>query len=298
MSRRQLRQAFIVTIAVAAAGACNPSVSAFSECPAERPALGEACGSPGDSCDYGDDGCGSTITATCGDDGVWSVGTGSSCNPPFPDPPPVEPCPASSPGQGEYCASNGQYCDYYEGDFCEEWIAEATCVDNAWDVVEYYGSGECNPPPAECPIDMPREGSECPYDPDSWDGWPSYCSWETATPCGDAWVDGHCAANEAGTMVWELALNVACQAPEGQCGAYDSVTGCRDDATCQWLTPSCDDGPNNVTAGCYAKADCASSADACGDWGTCAKVSYDPCYDAACQACSADIDVCLPNATP
>jgi hypothetical protein len=292
-----LRQAFVVTVAtmgVAAVPACN-SVTTFADsiCPSNVPPRGGLCDAPGQECFYEDE-CGSSFSATC-DDSAWQIGSPESCNPPIPVPPDPEPCPDDPPQHGAYCSTIGQYCDYFSGglDFCDDLYIEATCSDTGWFVDEWYGMGECNPPPAECPIDIPVEGSLCEYDPDSWDGWPSYCWWESGSPCGPAEVDGACQADGNGEMIWALNVNITCAATPEECQDWDAEIGCGTDDGCRWLAPSCDASGNNVEAGCYPSGDC--TVDGCGAWGTCTNVSYDPCHNAACQACAADTDACIPN---
>jgi hypothetical protein len=294
--KKTLTQAFVITVAaagIAAVPACN-TVTAFSDslCPSNAPAHAGLCDAPGQECFYEDD-CGSSFSATC-TDAAWQIQSPESCNPPFPEPPP-EPCPIEAPQDEVYCSTIGQFCDYSSGgiDFCDELYVEATCTDSGWHVEEWWGMGECNPPPALCPIDIPVEGSLCEYDPDSWDGWPSYCAWDAGSPCGPANVEGFCEPYGNGEMIWSLTVNTTCTATPEQCQQWDAEVGCGTDAGCRWLAPSCDASGNNVVAGCYPAADC--TVDGCGAWGTCTNVSYDPCHNAECQACAGDTDACIPN---
>jgi hypothetical protein len=281
-----LRQAFILTIA-ATTPACwigvtnNPPEP--GSCPAEQPAAGSDCSQNGSACNYVDE-CGHDVEVTC-EDFAWQVSTSASCNPP----PPV--CPDEPPAAGEFCDAIGNLCTYHVGDFCDERVVEATCTATGWEVEEYWES-TCNPPPAECPAAAPIAGSECEYQPDTIDGYPSYCPYTAQTPCGEAIVEGRCEPNEESIIVWNVTVP-ACTATPEQCQIYDLDIACAADAGCAWRAPGCEtEGAPLVEAGCYPSLDC--TVEGCGTWGSCETVTYNPCYNSDCDACAAETSVCVP----
>ena len=80
------------------------------------------------------------------------------------------------------------------------------------------------------------------------------------------------------------------QSPQYPCAQYGSMEACQADFGCRWLTPaSCGNGPL-VQTGCYRVADCTPGSCPAGQ--TCTLVDYDPCYMAACAACSGSTKVC------
>jgi hypothetical protein len=162
LAPRKLASPFLTTVAAAAAamtlgaGGCTTDIRFadscdFGEdgcdapCPEAFPSAGDSCVQLGQSChSYSD--CSDT-TATCGDDGAWSVEVQqSSCNPP----PPVPVCPAELPEDGGYCEqdwSGSEYvCDGYLDPFCGLPVSATCTFEGIWSVTQI----DCNPPP---PID-------------------------------------------------------------------------------------------------------------------------------------------------
>ncbi len=199
-------------------------------------------------------------------------------------------CPAQEPADGDLCFSEGASCFY--GDVCDGGETNATCEGGVWKT-EFWGGG-CNPPPPECPPVQPTEGEVCAYQPDTWGGYPSYCNYDVETPCGTSQLYMGCQSDpNSGEMVWAVdEPPPSCELPPEQCQLYADATACDADSGCQWLVPGCTDGGNEVPAGCYAAIDCAT--EGCGEWGECFAGVHDPCHDSLCNACAAEIDVCLP----
>jgi hypothetical protein len=144
---RALRSAFITTLTTAAITAtmasgcetfdchgtdlpvgtsCNPP---FVSCPEERPEAGDACELEVGSCDYeGEDG---TDTATCGEDGTWTIELAA-------------PCPDEIPTDAESCEDSEREgdCHYVVATACGEEQAIASCgynygaTERTWHVEE------------------------------------------------------------------------------------------------------------------------------------------------------------------
>lgn len=198
-------------------------------------------------------------------------------------------CPTDVPQEGEVCFAEGMTC--YYGDVCDEGETQATCDGGAWETDNFVGG--CNPPPPECPTMKPTLGEICEYEPDTW-GYASWCAYDVETPCGSSEIFLGCQSDpNSGEMVWGVdEPPPSCELPPEQCQLYLDANACDADAGCQWLVPGCTDGGNEVPAGCYAAIDCAT--EGCGDWGECFAGVHDPCHDSLCNACAAEIDVCIP----
>jgi hypothetical protein len=240
-----------------------------------EPQPGSACATT-DTCSY--DWCGaSNVTATCVD-GAWEVQYGSTCNPP----PPQE-CPVTAPyGQG--CWEAGVVCTY--SDECGNPF-EATCDGATWQVGEPGTS--CNPPPPECPLELPTAGLACP-DPAPAIG----CPYEVPSVCGTLFVVASCVADAFGGTAWTVEGDT-CMPPTPDCASYATSAACLLDASCRWLEPGCGDGMQlEATAGCYPKDDCMGGGglDSCGDGLTCTEVIANPCWNSMCDACGATAYVC------
>jgi hypothetical protein len=152
--RKVLKAPFIVTVAAAAslAGAvalpgCDPTVTNGS-CPESAPEIGSSCEEDGLSCNYGEESCGIPIYRTCMGE-VWDRAPTVACNPPPPE------CPAEVPKAGSACEERGKTCNY-DTTGCPSVV---TCGDDGtWSEPI---SPACNPPPPECPVEMPKAGSAC-----------------------------------------------------------------------------------------------------------------------------------------
>jgi hypothetical protein len=256
--RKTLSQAFVLTVAVGSGGCWlgvtnNPPE--LRSCPDEQPSHGADCYDDGLSCGYLDE-CSQSVTASC-DDGAWEVRTSGTCNPPPPT------CPTNAPAHGEACDALGMSCSYITGDICDEWQVEASCTENGWEVEE-WPTGSCNPPPAECPPVVPVAEGACEFQPDSFDGYPSYCPYPAQTPCGEVVIEAGCAYQSDGSVTWSVAVP-ACAATAEQCQIYDVDAACDADGGCAWRAPGCDvgDAPQ-VLEGCYPREDCALAG--CGEW--------------------------------
>lgn len=191
-------------------------------------------------------------------------------------------CPASPPAEGSDCPDVGMSCAFDIGGCPRDF----TCEADGWE--EHVTS--CNPPPPDCPKDLPAAGSVCQAE---W-GYPIGCVYEVATPCGPEAVNASCTNGPYG-LVWEHVYGGdPCQATDETCGGYDHPDVCGADAACQWLVPGCAEGTATVAVeGCYAASDCTQTG--CGDWGTCETVVHDPCWNDLCNACGMDVDVCVPK---
>ncbi len=288
-----LRQAFVstATTAVVAATVASGCGTIFTNppyldpCPEASPASGSTCNDEGLGCGYIDE-CGNPIEYTCGS-GTWAISEVTSCNPPPPDE-----CPGSQPAWGEPCDAIGLTCSFGL-DHCGQLIT-GECTLDGWIIDEIFS---CNPPPAECPDELPVEGSPCTYQPDTIDDYPSFCGYAVETPCGTQTVEASCVDVE-GAVVWQFDSPPTCEAEPEQCQTYDGPGACEADPGCAWRTPGCAGGegaPSLDTAGCFPIEDCATTVDACGAWGTCTLVTHNPCWNSECDACGGEISVCIPN---
>lgn len=209
---------------------------------------------------------------------------GATSNPPEP-----ESCPTVQPTGGDFCNVTGLSCDYDDG--CNG--ITYTCEDAAW-VASPIGT--CNPPPAECPATAPEVGTLCNEEPGTFDGYPSYCTYDVSTPCGEQPAVLGCQQSPISLEYeWVIVEAPSCEAEPSQCQAYASSALCEADVGCSWRVPGCGDelGAPAVPTGCYPSADCEVSG--CGDWGTCTNVTFDPCWNSLCDACGAETNVCIPN---
>jgi hypothetical protein len=254
--KRSLQQAFIVTIGAVL------TVGAAPGCDGGH---GETTHNPPSPCD--------DILAEC-------------------NPPPPGYCPDVEPAHGSWCPEVGLECEYGD-DYCDG--MSAFCGPNGWET--FYNS--CNPPPPECPAVQPEVGTVCEPQIDTWGEYPSWCGYEVETPCGPQIGTLSCLMDDLGDVTWQIEQSTpqpSCNLPPELCHAYDDAALCGADPGCQWLAPGCADPGGEVTIplGCYPIAtDCAT--EGCGTWGSCLSGIHDPCYGAACDACGAEISVCLPN---
>ena len=101
-----------------------------------------------------------------------------------------------------------------------------------------------------------------------------------------------CKNNPDNEVVWTIEEPSQCEAPPSQCFEYAQSGACDADVNCRWLVPGCDEGmaPSVEVAGCYPAADC-ESVD-CASWGKCETVTHNPCWNAPCDACGAETEVC------
>ncbi len=281
MKRNALRQSFLITVtaaALAAPVACTNQVSLFEDdddtnppgCPATQPS--GACADEGLTCHYGA-AC-DRVEATC-EGGQWlTVQDNSNCA-----------CPASIPTDGTSCFQEGLSCGYGD-DFCGFPEQEAECRDGEWS--SWYNS--CNPPPPfECPVDLPLEGTSC--DENGW-GSAGTCFYDEETPCGTQQVQADCTWDELHLqMMWTVEAPTCSSA---QCETYGHKDLCDADTGCRWLVPGCGSGTETVTPeGCYPIDDC--TANSCDEGEACVTTVHDPCAFSLCNACGAEANVCLPT---
>ena len=285
-SKKPLRAAFVVTVALATSGcdsevscddpnvACNPPIV---DCPAVIPNGGDSCDPEVGSCGYLDD-CGSEVTASC-DDGSWSVDIGS-CNPP----PPGE-CPAEAPAAGAPCDPEVGSCSY--ADECGQSFT-VSCNGSSWEIDEPIAS--CNPPPP-CPDILPAEGDPCELSPG---GTPVGCQYDIETACGPAVASADCVAVEEQGLVWQVTAP-PCTPPEPNCFNYANAGVCEADSTCRWLVPGCGgQGDPGFAAGCFPALECTVGPnDNCGEFQECVTLNHDPCWNSNCGSCGADTNACV-----
>lgn len=270
--RRELRKAFVTTVAAAAVAlllpACDGSVDVEpgeTSCPEARPAVGSACGGSM-NCYYDDSSCGAPFTCV---DGAW-VDQSPPCNPP-----PPEECPDSAPADGSVCWNLDMVCDYPGWDECEPHLT-ATCVGGTWDTEEQVVS--CNPP-EPCPGEVPEDGSSC--------GAPMECDYTAESPCGPVPTHASC---DGGT--WSVDSIICNPPPPDPCTAIASLADCVADPTCRWLVPGCGQ-PMLPQEGCFPLADC--SPESCPPGESC-QVASTLCDN--CQTCDFPVQVCLPAGPP
>ena len=80
--------------------------------------------------------------------------------------------------------------------------------------------------------------------------------------------------------------------PSRPCGAYPDAATCGADRGCTWLAPGCGAVPLPAP-GCFSLTPCNVDLD-CAAGTTCQTVTYNPCAGLPCDACGADVNVCLP----
>jgi len=195
--------------------------------------------------------------------------------------PPGIGCPGSLPAPGDACFE-ANICDFGVDD-CGLPLS-ATCSNGTWQV---SGPAVCNPPPPdpECPVDLPAAGAPC-----NW-------NWQTGFGCSYM-VDNGCGMQSISVMCDPTTTTVQYTAPTcGQCATLTTEGACNTDAACRWLTPGCG-MPALPQAGCFAVMDCAADTDCTTAGDTCQDLSYNPCYNKACDACGGQAKVCLPPPGP
>jgi len=198
--------------------------------------------------------------------------------------PPPAACPSEIPSSGDACPAVGLDCEYDKG--CGgTW---AYCGEQGWEL----SHTTCNPPVPICPTEMPTVGEIC--------GQQYPCAFQVPSPCGPLDVVLTCVGDGDGGSTWEYRTDGAgrpipiphCDLPPDACHSYVDEAQCAADPNCQYLVPGCGDTTEQlVEAGCYPAIDC--DADSCGDWGSCVTGIHDPCYGQACDACGAEINVCV-----
>jgi hypothetical protein len=205
--------------------------------------------------------------------------------------PPAAVCPDAPPSGGDAC-TDPLTCDYGT-DACG-YTNRATCNGGVWTLDL---APPCNPPPPpQCPVEIPALGAQC--EADSEGMVPMDCVYTMATPCGDQQVIMSCEAATQGELPsWVFSTAPTCEALPEECQGYAESTACDTDPGCVWRVPSCSATVNapDVVAGCYAVDDCDVDPTACGAWGTCQLLSYDPCWNSLCNACGAQASMCVPN---
>lgn len=275
--RKAPRASFVITVTAAASAltlaalpGCGSTVS--GSCPEAEPSYGSSCGEAGQSCTYGDDGCGNPIEYAC-EDGAWGYGDSvSTCNPP---PPPL--CPDTIPSYGAACDVVGSLCEY--ADSCGL-TSSATCSsDLTWEVTHV----SCNPPP--CPPEAPVPGTACVQ---PW----GECIYTVDDGCGTTEAQAECVNG-----LWQFSVPICNPPPPDYCYSLTTEAECGAAASlCRWLVPGCatpgTSPPPLAQAGCHPSFDCGTSAE-CLAGATCAEVITDPCYNLDCDACGASSKLCV-----
>lgn len=331
--RKVLRAPFIVTVAatatvvgVAVLPGCE---SVVVRCPASPPEAGSRCSEEGQSCSFGENGCGAPIEYTCRS-GAWQDGT-ATCDRSQPA------CPASPPEPSSRCGDEGQSCSF--GDDGCGGLIEYTCRGGVWQ----DDTATCNPPPVECPVSLPDEGSpcfergvQCTYKDSTCEGetvatcdadgtWMveaqgcdpppcpevlpgqgdpclppgARCEYVRENACGRDVIVATC--GDAGDPRWQVNWlgSVSCNPPSPEmCYGPASEDACmRLAPDCQWAVPGCAGGsegpPALAEAGCFPSTDCKGDAD-CPFERRCQDVVINPCYNQACAACGQVVKRCLP----
>ncbi len=210
-------------------------------------------------------GCGSTV--------VVDESEGSSGNP--------SGCPAEVPPYQGACAQPGLECTY-PNDYCPP--TTVACEGGVWQTLD---SATCNPPPPECPPEIPAQGSPCPVIGES-------CFYPTNDPCSTIEDSAYC--GEDGT--WSLSFST-CNPPPPEvfCSALTTEADCASNGpACRWLVPGCADAtvppPALAEAGCFPSYDCAADFE-CAAGTTCQARVYNPCYNLDCDACGAEAMLCV-----
>jgi hypothetical protein len=189
-------------------------------------------------------------------------------------------CPVGQPTDGTPCDAEGLVCRYAGEGPCGPPGAEVAveCVGSVW----VSQTTRCTLPP--CPVEQPAIGSDCgAY------GLSTLCSY--FVQCDSP-----------------VALNLTCvddgtgpkwspSSPEPVCGTCEAATdpaSCAANPSCAWRVPGCDDEGNvAIQEGCYPAEDCSTSL-ACSDPSrSCVVVVVDPCWDSMCDACGAQLGVCM-----
>ncbi len=190
------------------------------------------------------------------------------------------PCPNARPADGDSCTWEGQICSYLEttyGNCYEDEYYEVNliCTTAGWTTTTTYCS------PIECPDSLPVQGADCS------DWYDAYaCSYAYEDECGPA--DAH-ASCDYSTSTWIVEATSACTV----CDQHASADTCAANPACRWLVPGCGE-PALPVEGCFPADDCA--ADGCDEGETCTTSWHDPCWNASCDACGAEVQVCLPDA--
>jgi hypothetical protein len=285
MSKKRVapRAPFVVTVALAGASllslapSCSDEITTVTNpplpdtCPLDPPTAGASCDVQM-TCDF----CGSSFTCTA--ESVWVETVQGTCNPPAPV------CPEIAPAAGMSCADPGLSCQY--DDICGGTLT-ATCGGasgdgSSWQLMST--SPPCNPPP--CPETAPPSGSACDLE-------QQVCDYEVDVGCGPVPVQATCTNGAWATTDTGPECNPP---PPEPCTQYITESACATDLSCAWLVPGCGEPPLPM-AGCHAKTPCMSDLD-CMPGNTCQSVVIDPCWNEPCNACGANVALCLPPPAP
>lgn len=219
---------------------------------------------------------GVALTPAC----VNTVDDTESTNPPF-----VE-CPDEQPVAGTSCGNILAACDYVEApDECGNQAGTRwTCEESAWVGESLFdGPSSCNPPFPTCPDEMPESGDSCSEEHELY-GDP--CPYTVDIGCGPQEEIATCEDGE-----WSVSFTTCNPPPPDPCVLQATPDACAQDPACRWLEPGCGE-PALPGAGCFPASDCMP--DACDAGLTCQTVIHDPCWNSACDACGAEVTVCLP----
>jgi hypothetical protein len=185
--------------------------------------------------------------------------------------PEAEGCPGAAPKEGATCSVAATGCAYDAGPCAVEMSCKA--AGEAWT----SETKSCSPAAKDCWA--AGEGDSCADVNDS---------------CGEA--DGPCGSGFATTCgadhrwhVESITGDCPPPVPADKCQANETKPVCEAAEGCRWLTPGCDQGVTTVT-GCFTAVDCTSGG--CGPEAECMTVSYNPCFEKACDACAASAAIC------
>jgi hypothetical protein len=144
--RPSLRQAFLVTVSLAAASTasgCGSTVKGDA-CPEVEPTIGDPCATT-ETCTYDTYCGGSPVDYQCVD-GAWAMEPVGTCNPP----PPVS-CPPSVPAAGTACFDvPPEGCAYDVASACGPLTVLATCVASEFGATWTVEGDTCSPTTPDC----------------------------------------------------------------------------------------------------------------------------------------------------
>lgn len=245
---------------------CNPPPPAV-ECPQTMPKPGDPCTASGvgNSCTYDIEGCVSSVSFAC----IGNEWKSSSEGCPV--------CPDTPPKSGEACPGHGLLCEYELSADC----VRATCVDGAWSATTIA----CMP--------AGTGGSGGGGSAGSGGGGAGGSAGTGSGGTGQGGENqGGAAGNGAGGAGQSGAAGAAgTGSGTANCRMFLDSATCAEAEGCRWLEPGCSEPPL-PQAGCFPTQPC-DAAHACDAGTTCQTVVYDPCAGAACDACGAEVAVCL-----